>query len=151
MTAKHLARGLLPVDVFALTVDAEARGEGRDGMLAVACAIRNRADRRKQTVQDVCLARKAFSCWNPGDDANHRRLVEYANLIRLGQTPRELQPAYDIARAVLTGSVEDHSRGGDHYYNPKGVPGGRPYWHLEGVEPCLVLGNHVFLALEGNQ
>ena len=50
--------------VVAITILAEARGEGDKGMGAVAAVIAQRAIDRKQTWQKVCLAKWQFSCWN---------------------------------------------------------------------------------------
>jgi hypothetical protein len=50
--------------VIAITILAEARGEGTEGMAAVAAVIAQRSIERKQTFQKVCLAKYQFSCWN---------------------------------------------------------------------------------------
>ena len=50
--------------VVAITILAEARGEGDKGMGAVAAVIAQRAIDRKQTWQKVCLTKWQFSCWN---------------------------------------------------------------------------------------
>lgn len=151
MTPKHLSRGLLPVDVLALTLHHEAGGEGRAGMVDVGHTIVNRARRRQQSIADVCLARKQFSCWAPDEGAaNHRRLVEHANLIRVGRTPRVLAEAYAVAGELLAGHGADTTNGADHYYAPAAMqPAGRvPSW-AAGVTPCKVSGRHVFFNLEG--
>ena len=41
--------------VVALTILAEARGDGKDGMAAVACVIAQRAENRSITPDQVCL------------------------------------------------------------------------------------------------
>lgn len=50
--------------IVAITLLAEARGEGNDGMGAVCAVIQQRAIERKQTARQVCLAKWQFSCWN---------------------------------------------------------------------------------------
>ncbi len=59
--------------IIALTLLAEARGEGIEGMEAVAMVIKQRMANRKQTASQVCLAPKQFSCWNgkSSDDLRH--------------------------------------------------------------------------------
>ena len=55
-----------PAGVVSDTLFAEARGEGRQGILAVASVIWNRAERKGMTPDAVCLAPRQFSCWNAG-------------------------------------------------------------------------------------
>ena len=50
--------------VIAITILAEARGEGHRGMYAVAAVIAQRAFERKRTPKEVCLKPYQFSCWN---------------------------------------------------------------------------------------
>jgi len=52
--------------IIASTIWHEARGEGREGMLAVASVIWNRAQRDGKSLNAVCLAPKQFSCNNSG-------------------------------------------------------------------------------------
>lgn len=84
--------------VLAQTLWGEARGEGNEGMEAVAAVILNRhrvAWRGARTVADVCLARRQFSCWNE-DDPNR------AAIARVTQAPdADLWRAQGIARRAL--------------------------------------------------
>ena len=50
--------------IIAITILAEARGEGCGGMYAVAAVIAQRAFERKRTPKEVCLKPYQFSCWN---------------------------------------------------------------------------------------
>ena len=50
--------------VVAITILAEARGEGEAGMYAVGACIAQRAFERKQTPTEVCLKKWQFRCWN---------------------------------------------------------------------------------------
>ena len=47
--------------IVAITLLAEARGEGDNGMGAVCAVIQQRAIERKQTAKQVCLAKWQFS------------------------------------------------------------------------------------------
>ena len=62
------------VDIIAKTLYGEARGEGYDGMLAVATVIYNRAKHDKDLFVKVCLKPKQFSCWN---GVNNIEIWEY--------------------------------------------------------------------------
>src|ERR1700693_5206652 len=60
----------MSVNLPAITIWREPRGEGSDGMLAVAFVIRNRAQHGHPWPHDpdrVCLQRRQFSCWNDSD------------------------------------------------------------------------------------
>ena len=50
--------------IIAITILAEARGEGQGGMYAVGAVIAQRAFERKRTPTEVCLKKWQFSCWN---------------------------------------------------------------------------------------
>ena len=50
--------------IVAITILAEARGEGNKGMYAVAAVIAQRSFERKRTPEQVCLKPYQFSCWN---------------------------------------------------------------------------------------
>ena len=67
---------LVDIDTLARTIYGEARGESRQGKIAVACVILNRVKRKKMcgwreingykvaTVAATCLKPWQFSCWN---------------------------------------------------------------------------------------
>lgn len=142
--------GLDDRSVLALTLHHEASGEGRQGMLAVGCVIRNRAawGQWGPTMRDVCLAHKQFSCWRPaGGTTNYGRLVMHADALRRGQRPPVLLAAFDCAASVIEGA-EDSTGGADHYWAPRAmVPPGRvPAWAM-GVTPTATIGGHVFCRL----
>ena len=62
--------------IMAKTIWGEARGEGRNGQVAVAWVIRNRAERGGwfgNTIREVCLKDQQFSCWN-NNDCNKRQI-----------------------------------------------------------------------------
>lgn len=129
------------IDTLARTLWGEARGEGKIGMIAVACVILNRVklsgkrrDFGKGTISSACLYPWQFSCWNKNDP----------NLEKL-KTVNDSDPAFivagDVAKMAVEGSLKDITNGATHYYsssmkNP-------PYWAV-GVEPCKVIGRHIF-------
>jgi spore germination cell wall hydrolase CwlJ-like protein len=51
-------------NVVAKTIYAEARGEGRRGMLCLASVVYNRAKGDASKLEVECLRFKQFSCWN---------------------------------------------------------------------------------------
>ena len=62
LTAASLRAG--DIEIVALTLLMEARGEGRGGIYRVACVIQQRQIERKISARTVCLQRNQFSCWN---------------------------------------------------------------------------------------
>ena len=69
------------VKVLAQTIWGEARGEGKEGMEAVASVIVNRVDYPPKgkiwwghTIEEVCKKPNQFECWNQGNP--NRKLME---------------------------------------------------------------------------
>ena len=138
--------------VLGLTLWGEARGEPVEGQVAVAWVIRNRAARRHQTVQHVCLDRWQFSCWW-GQDVNAQALRARALRVITGDVvpePRWLA-LLQLAYQVLHGVVPDPTQGADHYlttalYQDEDAP----TWSK--VLPVTVtIGHHTFLKDDGSR
>jgi|SRR6056300_526419 len=118
--------------IVALTILAEARGEGRDGMGAVAAVIAQRAINRKLTPEQVCLQKWQFSCWN-------------------GKVESDLQHLYKSPMAEFAlylerniGSMNRAKAGfADHYYADWIKA---PYW-AKWKKPVKVIGRHKFYRL----
>lgn len=126
------------VIVLAKTIWGEARGEGVDGMKAVACVVCNRLQRGHRgchTAAAVCLSPKQFSCWNANDPSRRR-------LDRIDREPdAQYLQAFDIASQALAGGLPDITRGALHYV--ASTLRERPDW-LAGKVPCAVIGRHEF-------
>lgn len=134
----------LVIDVLARTLWGEARGEGGQGMEAVACVILNRvavAEERGgywwgKDIISVCQKPYQFSCWNRSDP-NYRQLqavtdkdIHFATAIR-------------IARRAVANILIDITNGATHYHTKSIMPD----W-TQGQTPCAVIGNHIFYRLE---
>jgi len=117
--------------VLALTLLAEARGEGVRGMEAVAMVVKQRMTNRSQTAKQVCLAPKQFSCWN----GRSKSELEY-----LWRSPAAPE-AIGVVRRFdeLDPAVIDYA---DHYCTVRITP----YWALD-QQPVAVIGNHKFYRL----
>ena len=134
--------GTAPADediaVVAMTLWGEARGEGDQGMQAVACVIGNRVGRkwrRKTGYVAVCRDRWQFSCWNENDP----------NLRRLEAVRRNPDSAYRLAEAIagrlVRGELGDFTFGATHYY---AVSLPRPPKWAVNKQPCYRQGKHLF-------
>jgi len=118
--------------ILALTLLAEARGEGVRGMEAVAMVVKQRMINRSQTATQVCVAPKQFSAWNGRSRAD----LEY--LWRSPAAP----DAIGVVRRFdeLDPAVIDYA---DHYCTVRITP----YWALD-QQPVAVIGNHKFFRLK---
>ena len=118
--------------VLALTLLAEARGEGVQGMEAVAMVVKQRMANRSQTAEQVCLAPKQFSAWNGRSKSD----LEY-----LWRSPAASDAVGVVRRfGQLDPAVIDYA---DHYCTVKITP----YWALN-QQPVAVIGNHKFYRLK---
>ena len=126
--------------VLAKTLWGEARGEGREGMEAVAAVVLNRrrtAYRDRTTASEVCLDPKQFSCWN-ADDPNSRKLT------RIDKQPDDdFNVAMVVAAKALRGYLVDPTQGARHYVATTLPLSRRPRW-LDEKRPCVVIGRHEF-------
>jgi len=124
-----------PELTLARTIWGEARGEGQDGMAAVANVVMNRVRRPRywgRSVSEVCLKPYQFSCWNQ-DDPNLRKLQKL--------TSTDLIQPLALARAAIALELPDITNGATHYY-ARSMP--RPPRWAENHRPCAVIGNHIF-------
>lgn len=124
-------------ELLALTIQAEAGGEGYDGMLAVGSVMANRAasGRYGKSMRDVLLAPGQFSAWNGfTGHAKGEGAIDMANL-------RASEDAYKAADAILSKNYTSPVGSSTHYYNPKAAT---PKWGKEAGGDWQTLGNHIF-------
>jgi spore germination cell wall hydrolase CwlJ-like protein len=128
-------------EVVAITILAEARGEGQSGMYAVATVIAQRALNRKLTPRQVCLQNRVvrgkriwqFSCWGTGKNLR--------DLLREPQAKYALRLGECLANNVK-GIDRSYVGYADHYHN-KNV---KPYW-LNNKLKIKTINNHIFYKL----
>ena len=125
--------GLSPVQIVALTLLGEARGEGAVGMHAVLAVIQQRAINRKLQPHQVCLQRKQFSCWNNGRIPVPPAMLWASNEGKVAMQLASLAPP--LINRKFTGFA-------DHYH----AIGVRPYW-TKGKLPVARIGRHLFYKL----
>ena len=123
------------LEIWAKTVYGEARGEGQEGMQAVAWVVKNRALARKQKILEVCLATKQFSCWNT-DDPNFSVLASQRFNVN---TTEFIQCVEACFETLCPGSV-DITAGSDHYHADYIR---KPKWALDKT-PAVKIGRHLF-------
>jgi len=122
-------------ETLARTLYGEARGEGIDGMIAVAWVVRNRFESGQwfagKTVAETCLKPAQFSCWN-ADDPNADLIVS------LYPDERAAQWSWFAAFGVLLGYWPDPTGGATHYH----AIDVDPHW-ARGHTP-IAIGRHKF-------
>ena len=119
--------------IVAITILAEARGEGKAGMYAVACVIAQRSLDRKITPAEVCLQKWQFSCWNPKDSQRGK----LGRLLTLPEAEYALYLAKNFTR--LDRSYVGYA---NHYHTHRVSP----RWS-RGKAPVAIVGNHKFFRL----
>jgi spore germination cell wall hydrolase CwlJ-like protein len=133
----------LEVDILARTLWGEARGEGTEGMKAVACVVLNRVKVAKERgsywwgndIIQVCQKPYQFSAWNRSDP-NFRKLQSVDERDLYFATARR------IARRAVIGALKDVTGGATHYHADSIMP----YW-AKGEHPSVTIGRHVFYRL----
>ena len=133
------------VDILARTLYGEARGEGIDGIEAVACVIMNRYKARKwytgyviengqkvPSVAQTCLKKWQFSCWNKNDP-------NYNVIKNVTEQDAVFARCLAVARRAIKGELKDWTNGAV-YYHTKQI---KPVW-AQGKYPCYALKNHLF-------
>lgn len=125
------------IDVIARTIWGEARGEGIEGMAAVADVIRNRVKAGAwygATFEEVCKKPKQFSCWNTNDP-------NYQKLLHVNDSDEQFKYAKLIAGATVDGTLENITGGATHYHARTMYPS----WASSLTETARI-GNHIFYA-----
>jgi N-acetylmuramoyl-L-alanine amidase len=142
-----------PIDnYFICTVVGEARGEPIEGQVGVANVIKNRAYASNRSYQDVCLAPKQFSCWNPGDP-NFKVLQNLLSNLQYGNpiSEPEYRQCIAVVRAVQEGDFLDNTNGCKNYVTLnryemaklRNDPS-KDHWILS-LKKEIILGSQVFL------
>lgn len=135
------------MEICALTIYGEARGEPIHGQIAVGCVIRNRVIRRKKTYVDICLQPLQFSCWNK-NDPNRVVLEEFAELMLKGQEIKQpfLNQAIWIAQGIVNELLMDNTKGADHYLTNKLYSSVHNSHWSKKLNMTVLINNHIFLT-----
>lgn len=121
-------------DILARTLLGEARGEGVQGMEAVAHVIANRANsgRYPSDPEAVALQPKQFSVWNAGEGGGKTNY---------DRNSREYETAIQAVERVFSGQAPDPTNGALFYH----TPAVNPNWSREANRyGTTQLGNHIF-------
>ncbi len=166
MTDIQVKLALEDLPAVAITLDAEGRGDWREGnssleeRVAIGCVIRNRKNdgRRWPTrFNRVCLQRGQFSCWfQYGGLANHRRTMALARFF-VEKAPFPVLSAIEVdlfmetlwlSEGIVGSQLLDRTGGSNHYYAPAAMkPAGTvPPWAQNRAAAAKV-GSQLFFKL----
>jgi spore germination cell wall hydrolase CwlJ-like protein len=104
----------------------EARGEGVEGMQAVALVTLNRAKQQDKTVCEVVYQRKQFSWTNTAKGRNK-------------PLTGNIDVAYNVASAAMSDKLNDITSGATHYHTKRV----KPVWR-RALDEVVVINNHIF-------
>ena len=137
MTRKALIDDNAEIDLLARTIWGEARGEGTQGMHAVANVIMNRVKKGGwygATVQDVVLKPYQFSVWNKEDPNREKALsVTVAD--------SQFWTAKKLASLAYNGQLDDITGGAVNYHANYSSPS----W-AKSMTKTATIGKHIFYA-----
>lgn len=122
------------IDIVAKTIYGEARGQGIEGMKAVASVIWNRANGNISKLKSESLKPKQFSCWNKGPVVPDKKSKVWLECEK-------------IAKSMYSGGFTPITTG-DHYFAYKGKykVKNEPYWALN-RNPVDTKGDHKFFDI----
>ena len=120
-------------EILAANLYFEARGEGVDGMIAVANVVRNRVNDPEfpSTYREVITQPKQFSWYSP----NKSLTIDDEHSWELAQR---------IAMDELRGKLPDLVNGARFYANPRKVDISRHQWVAK-YQPLAEVGKHVYM------
>lgn len=137
---------LTDIHVLACTLYGTARSEQTEGILAVACMIRNRV-KAGGTYRGICLSDE-FECWSPdGGEGNHAKLSKLVADLKVGPvTDHRYRECAWIATGVVNEWGRDITDGADAYHRAGLTP--RPDW-ARPKAPIKQVAKFVFYRLTG--
>lgn len=110
----------------------EARGEGVDGMQAVALVTLNRAAQNDTTICDVVYKRKQFSWTNTVKHVRQKLTDNYDTV-------------HHVASDAVAGRIVDITSGATHYHTTRV----KPYW-AKTLDKIGQVGRHIFYRKKQN-
>ena len=131
MNLPHDDKGALELCVYR-----EARSLGYRGMLAVACVIKNRSTKRKQTIAQVVYSPWQFSSMSDPRDPQLHMPIPSAKDPQWGE-------AQDIAASIIANGIVDITGNALEYYADY-IP--RPHWDWSKLKATVTIGNTHFFS-----
>jgi len=137
------ADDMTDLEILARTIEAEARGESKEGKIAVGAVIANRATSSTYggSIRGAILKKAQFSPWNAY--TNYQKGISQAKpMLTKKMAPSE--DSYEAAKKILSGNYTDSTGGAVHYLNPKVR---KPNWYTafkNQSRGTITIGRHEF-------
>jgi polyphosphate kinase 2 len=146
--AKKMVKTIKPIEkdnltkddlIVAATIWGEARGEGSEGMKAVANVIRNRADSLKKSPKDVVLQKKQFSIWNDTTTDNFLNKIN-KSILKNPKDGSAWETAQNLVKNYIKKKGTDNTKGAEFYHTTSI----KPSWDYSKLKYTTTIGNHKF-------
>ena len=146
--AKKMVKTIKPIEkdnltkddlIVAATIWGEARGEGSEGMKAVANVIRNRADSLKKSPKDVVLQKKQFSIWNDTTTDNFLNKIN-KSILKNPTDGSAWETAQNLVKNYINKKGNDNTKGAEFYHTTSI----KPSWDYSKLKYTTTIGNHKF-------
>lgn len=109
---------LSDAQLMALVIYGEARGESREGKIAVGSVILERVDHRNwdgKTIQEVCLMPYQFSCFLPHDPNFHALRLIAEDWYTKAMRSMAISECYNVADGLIHGGIDRTPEIEDHH------------------------------------
>ena len=133
------------LQIMARTLWGEARGDGTEGIEAVACVILNRFHSHKwftgyriengikiPDIKQTCLKKYQISCWNKNDP-------NFLKIMKLNSNNKIFCLCLKIAAQAMSGNLHDFTNNAT-FYHTRTI---RPTW-AQHHSPCYETKHHLF-------
>ena len=134
--------------LMALTIYGEARGEGREGMIAVGSVILERVDHRGwdgDTIKSVCLMPWQFSCFLPEDPNFHSLKLTANNFAAQFRQSDILRKCFAVASDLIDGTLARTPEIAKHNATQYCTAAVNPNWKTK-MKLVATVGHHEFYA-----
>jgi N-acetylmuramoyl-L-alanine amidase len=150
MANEEVFRSLSAVELLAVLIYGEARGEAIEGQIAVGCVVRNRvrSSHDIKTYQEIMLAPWQFSTFHPrGGGQNYtdtlgaaQEMVSARGSSKQPPNGPALHQAVWVATGIITGALQDNVNAATHYFADS-IP--KPSW-AKAMKHVCTIGHHLF-------
>jgi hypothetical protein len=139
---------LTDTQIMGLTIYGEARGESRDGKIAVGSVILERVDKHDwegKTIHEVCLMPYQFSCFLPTDPNFNALALIAGDWNTKAMRSMVMSECYNIAVGLIGGNIYRTKEIEDsHCCNYKTI-NCKAAW-ADKMKLIVTIGNHQFYA-----
>jgi polyphosphate kinase 2 len=129
--------------IVAATIWGEARGEGEEGMKAVANVIKNRSDKQGNSPKEIALKPKQFSIWNDTTPDKFQNFINDTIQKHPGSNK-----AWEISKNMVKNFIKkkgDDNTKGALFYHTTNI---KPKWDFKKLQYTTTIGHHKFYRLK---